>query len=546
MDSVPPNLAQIAETYDRAELTCVYAAQKKTTDYFNLLTLIELVPVEQQDSPPIGSAKYLYNILQSNDDFSFFIVRLPGISVNDAISHYQNAENGIQFTIYGKRIDVSVAALVQNPPDYHPLLIDTQTEKTIGRILPHRPTTCRVWSKLNVDKTWLEPFDSKFYTELSSVSLQYLGYDISKVREHIGNIYLFGCNPILRHWENALLDYNKDLLIRFRERTGKTIAGSRVILEERRAKNYGFYLDVPITSLNQRVALPYFPDELFTKIIDSNGNLIDFHVGRWTNFSIDFFAGGMTVNYKIKSKDGEEVYSIPKKEKAQTLKIGTYDLTTAYYLENAMRARHFEDLAASKELIFFPPHPDSREKAKQVVRELLNMAKRRCMILDPYFGAGDLVFAFQIENVSFPVQIITAAANLTKSPEDGKKRKKWAALLDCIRNVFGRQVKGKQKTYLDILRETIENYRKLFPQQKIECRVLSSRTSPLHDRYIIVDDDAYLLGSSLNHFGSRTTTMIKLPDPKELIDQAEKWWADDKGCPRIEEYFTNKTDEDVS
>ena len=168
------------------------------------------------------------------------------------------------------------------------------------------------------------------------------------------------------------------------------------------------------------------------------------------------------------------------------------------------------------------------------------------MILDPYFAAGDLVFAFQIENVSFPVQIITAAAYLNKSPKDGKKKRKWAALVDCIRKVLGARRKGSQQTYLDILRESIKNYQKALPQQKIECRVLTGINSPLHDRFIIIDDEAYLLGSSLNHFGSRTTTLIKLPDPKEMIGQAETWWADDERCPRIENYFPNQIDEDVS
>lgn len=547
MQAPPPHLVKIAEIYDRAELTCVVAGPKNTKDYSNLLTLIELVPVEQQDSPPIGSGKFPHHIRESNDDFTFFIARISNISLSQAISIYQNADNGIQFSYTGDQIDIRVAdILVQNPCEYHPLLINSETEKTIGRLLPQRQTACRVWSKLNMDKDWLRPFDDKFYRKLSSISQQYLGYDLSKFREHIGNIYLFGCNPILRNWETSLLDHNRDLLLRFRERNGKTITGYRVILEEHRAKNPGFYLDLPITSLNQRVALPYFPDELFAKIIDPNGALIDFNVGRWVNFAIDLFAQGLTVNYKIKSNDGEEVHSVPKKEKAQTLKIGNYDLTAAYYLENAQHARRFENLAKSKEFIFFPKHQDSADKAKQIIRELLNMARRRCMILDPYFAAGDLIFAFQIENVSFPVQIISSADFLTSSPKETNDiGKRGPTFLQCIREMFRKRKEIKQKTYLEFLQEALEDSKRQLPQQKIECRVLRGKKSPLHDRFIIIDDDAYLLGSSLNEFGSRATTMIKIPDPKEMIEQAERWWADNKACPLIEDYFTNSTDEYV-
>ena len=49
------------------------------------------------------------------------------------------------------------------------------------------------------------------------------------------------------------------------------------------------------------------------------------------------------------------------------------------------------------------------------------------------------------------------------------------------------------------------------------------KSSPLHDRFIIVDDSAYLLGSSLSEFGSRATTLFKVPNPEALDKRARKW-----------------------
>jgi hypothetical protein len=79
------------------------------------------------------------------------------------------------------------------------------------------------------------------------------------------------------------------------------------------------------------------------------------------------------------------------------------------------------------------------------------------------------------------------------------------------------------------------------PQQKIECRVLRGNKSPLHDRFLVVDDEVYLLGSSLNEFGSRTTTISRAPAPGEMIKQAETWWADNEICPPIEELIAIKS-----
>jgi hypothetical protein len=87
-------------------------------------------------------------------------------------------------------------------------------------------------------------------------------------------------------------------------------------------------------------------------------------------------------------------------------------------------------------------------------------------------------------------------------------------------------------------------YTSAVPQQKIECRVLRGNKSPLHDRFLVIDDEVYLLGSSLNEFGSRTTTISRVPAPGEMIKQAETWWADNEICPPIEELIAIKKPND--
>ena len=83
------------------------------------------------------------------------------------------------------------------------------------------------------------------------------------------------------------------------------------------------------------------------------------------------------------------------------------------------------------------------------------------------------------------------------------------------------------------------------PLQKIECRVLRGEKSPLHDRFLVIDDNVYLLGSSLNEVGNRTTTISRVPAPGEMIDQAESWWADDKACPAIADLVAERRSGDV-
>lgn len=52
-------------------------------------------------------------------------------------------------------VDIEIPYLIeQEPPNYNPLLIELNEEKTIGRILPKRNTAFRVWSKQNINAAY--------------------------------------------------------------------------------------------------------------------------------------------------------------------------------------------------------------------------------------------------------------------------------------------------------------------------------------------------------------------------------------------------------
>ena len=64
---------------------------------------------------------------------------------------------------------------------------------------------------------------------------------------------------------------------------------------------------------------------------------------------------------------------------------------------------------------------------------------------------------------------------------------------------------------------------------KVECRLLIGKKAELHDRFIVADDNVWMLGCSLNEFGNRATTLIRVPKDykQKLIDRALEWWNDE-------------------
>ena len=91
------------------------------------------------------------------------------------------------------------------------------------------------------------------------------------------------------------------------------------------------------------------------------------------------------------------------------------------------------------------------------------------------------------------------------------------------------------------LLEVIKQIKEQDQTLNIDCRVLKGRErSPVHDRFIVVNNDVYILGSSLNEFGSRATTLFKVPDPNLIINEMESWWQDSHFTISLEEWISNR------
>lgn len=523
-------IEKIKKDYSNAEITCLLLYSRTSNEWYNLLTIVELIPSEQEISSLIfGNDESVCADRENIDsNYTMYLTRAVNYSVQDAIEIYKNPQNSFLLK-EGQILDCTVSLLKEafleaEPPSGFPLVIDKH-EHTIGNILPHRHTDFRVFSKIDRSKKWLASFDAKqtknIITKSGVLTSRDLRFDLSRMPEHLGNIYLCCCNPYLRKYECTLLDYDKDLLITFYEREGKNIIGKRIILEDKRAGNIGFSIEKKIESLNERIQLPHFPDQLITKLYDDNGYILEEHFGKWINMESTMQVQTAELNLTVKDGDKEETHTIPKFTSERPVKVGKYDHSLTYFLKSQQRNKQIEQLENDKEFIFFTGSNNDKEKARAIIGELLNRASKRCMFLDPYFGAGDLLYAYIIKNITVPIQIISSAnfLNMKHELEDGTK-------------VSSGNLLGK----------AVEDYKKHFPMQQLECRVLRGEKSPLHDRYIVVNDTVYLLGSSFNEFGTRATTLFKVPAPEPMIEKAEEWWNDSSKSISLSDFLIKSAD----
>lgn len=135
-------LQTICPQYEKAELTCLFLHNRKTQKFYHLFAITELVPAEQASSSLIGNAAVSFLDRESLDnEWTIYIGRVPDLSVQQAVSIYQDAANGIPLR-YKDTLNADItlfetAKLESEPPGDHPLVVNKQQTRYLA---PYYPT----------------------------------------------------------------------------------------------------------------------------------------------------------------------------------------------------------------------------------------------------------------------------------------------------------------------------------------------------------------------------------------------------------------------
>ncbi|HBQ6836137.1 TPA: hypothetical protein MAG25_005491 [Klebsiella quasipneumoniae subsp. quasipneumoniae] len=133
-----------------------------------------------------------------------------------------------------------------------------------------------------------------------------------------------------------------------------------------------------------------------------------------------------------------------------------------------------------------------RKEAMRFFHALIQTAKKRIIIADPYFGG--LQFSQYLYKVS--------------------SRQVNVDILTTVRAFTGNSAEEKARTFLDGIEEIRKNH-----HITIKTHILPGNL--LHDRFIVIDDEVWFSGNSLNSFGKQASVIVKLPDPQTIIDNLE-------------------------
>ncbi len=336
---------------------------------------------------------------------------------------------------------------------------------------------------------------------LKRLSVRYMGYDLTQYPEHIGNVHLITWNPLFRdvdHWIDQSTcrlhmhflyhdDGNRpEIIVRA---SGQNKSKALLFDQELCRINGQKYIDVP---------LPIVPSVITLRFYDANNTL-------WMECSTTghplSIVGNMMMlgsphEITTENKRGKKRIIQTQKGTVEPFGISHAPTPQQTYLKEEIEHQRFISDEQSLQFVFFDGDKNNQErnqrKATRIVRSILKLNSGVCYICDPYFDyyAFDK-FIWPMEDMGRDVHIVNCEEFLE---------------------------------YEDKLKDTINRYHQYIKREQVKCHVLTGK-GLLHDRFILLDDCGWLIGSSFNEFGNRASTIVKMPQSAfyTLRKQVEEW-----------------------
>lgn len=371
-------------------------------------------------------------------------------------------------------------------------------------IVPHR--RCSAFVKYCKPQAASDAVDAVIHDDELKGQLKYLsesvlGYDLNKHLGFLGSYVLVTYNPVYKS-----IDFTEDaqkagifVRVDYRDEprslklviTGMSRHGEVMGVEE--CHMNGAFLNHFL--FKERYPL------MEILVLDEDSVVIDYYKNLAFIHSIQMGMSVKTKEVALTDENGNVVRVVEKYSKEIPSVIGRKIEKQSIW--DSSPEFEYEKLEQSLDFVFFDGEKEKTEenhqRAQVCVERIINQTKEVCYICDSYFDVDTLCqFIAPIKMPSVEVRVISSKERLGA---DDKERLKLKA--------------GEMRE------KGIANVR---------CRMLKGEKSALHDRFIVADEKVWMLGCSLNEFGKRATTLIRVPSRycKKLIGWAETYWGNNE------------------
>jgi hypothetical protein len=360
----------------------------------------------------------------------------------------------------------------------------------------------------------LDVLEGKELSALLASVKQRLSHDLDGVPELLQSARLLEPMPVLRSVSVRLDAPDKGadraLLLDIVPRRGASVEGVEVAIFEKRPTGLRLLSRLRPTDLFYRLPLDEDVCEIqYTVTHDELGLLLQSGPHgfiRSVSINLDLIAGERRVQVPSRKGRPAATRRIPVSSGEQAFVVGQQVIPlSAVHVFHAIQYR-VESRETVRDRHFFL---DDVAKAEGVVQNILKGARHRALVVDPYFSWKEIApWLPSVAHRGAEVRVLTSRAGLRQ-----------IAIEDP-------DVKGdaRELLHLERFRKCLDESARDQNINPTSVRLMQGERPAIHDRFIVADNRAWLLGSSLNEFGSRGTMLVPLPTCEDIVRELDEVW----------------------
>lgn len=494
-EAISPGLAIFEDDYNHAliHLAWYREGQKR----YLIFGMVELFPAEF----PVPDASDEFSLpVKSFGERSCIYVRRFSVAAKDALYWYLECRNGNMIIPEAAgqlpNIKLITCGLAEEPTWPHLITTNDLPFHCWGAVRAHH----LVQEVVPEEVSKLFASAGKNAETIINWLKDRLFFDLQHYQEWKGSLHLIAPNPVFRSFHQRLgvsADGSESSDCHLELRAGRDLTALDLYLSERHQTGIVSFCRKEITS--PFFSIPHIDrtEQVEYMINSSRYGVLDWHEPvsfiRSIQFQSNIVNGKKIVNIPDSRSESYEVQQL---SSASTGIVGDKEsgssISAHLRKHDVLRKRRKESERLGQKWFH-----GNQEEATIFVRQLIMNAQRRVFIVDPYFATVELFsFALATSRSEIEVVILTAAEdNLMNSDRADVTREAGEVLYSQVQ-AYGQN--GKIKVF-----------------------VMTGDPPPVHDRFLVVDNEVWLSGNSLHTIGKRAGMMIKLPYPDEVARNLE-------------------------
>lgn len=496
--------ASLKVDYRAVVLRLTYAQLQDKT-FALVFGLAEFIPIEcpPQEAWPTDPANPKLGVFKNGQRRVYY--RRFVLTVEEFLSWWEQAgRNNLFIPQAPKRIPLATDKLQHEPDDLSWNLSSqwpyfANTHNALSEVLQYRT---RYWATTKPTNLIAE---LKTLLEVESVQSglrALMGDRFGDIQPPwLGSLHVMAPNPIYRSLKTTLQEHDSDEFIRVQvmPRDGSDISTLKLLVNEVRPTGFGSVHLGKIEHLDFLLKRPGGVEQIAVTVLCEKRGSLEAHspmnFAKRINLQIGHVHKELHIQTSI-DKSGENAPFVQRLVEYTDTQVGggpsdTHTLLAC--LHASRRTREKKNLGNQiRQTLFYEQHAE----AIKFLGERIKRAQISVRLLDPYLSAEDFLrFATFAESQNIKYEAVTAGHFLAKVDKEQKEKglspERW------LSHLLQSQIQ--------------KNYGQHFTHP-IQISVLTGNPSPIHDRFLIVDECVWHLGSSFNSIGKSASMVCKVAD----------------------------------